>query len=308
MDDLELLKKRLEYYGGTTKEQRLIHSKLLTFRKATQSAYQSCNILFNNKKYKVLINPDKIKQDYDDKIISAEYSVGLKPGSIINWVETNTYWIVFCQELSEDAYFRASIRRCNRLLKWITNGVKCSSYAYVRGPVETTNEHLQKTDLSIDKSKASLFIYLPDNADIKDTFIPYYRFMLDGKTWEVQTVDSISQEGVIELTAKRDYTNLDKDDKITNDIIVTPIIDKSEIQGEQLIQPMQYYNYKINNTNGHWEIEDSSKKLPIELTVVSSNEVKLIWKEFSSRYGKFSLKYVTDNEIYNKNIQVDSLF
>jgi hypothetical protein len=61
---------------------------------------------------KALINPDKNKQDYDDKILSIDYAFGYNPGDVFLWVGTNTYWLVYLRELTEDAYFRAEIRRC----------------------------------------------------------------------------------------------------------------------------------------------------------------------------------------------------
>ena len=37
-----------------------------------------------------LINPNKLKQDYDDKIISIGYEYGFKPGDVFEWANTGT--------------------------------------------------------------------------------------------------------------------------------------------------------------------------------------------------------------------------
>jgi hypothetical protein len=39
---------------------------------------------------RALINPDKVKQDYDDKILSIDYSSGVEPGDVFEWKKTGT--------------------------------------------------------------------------------------------------------------------------------------------------------------------------------------------------------------------------
>jgi hypothetical protein len=43
---------------------------------------------------RALINPNKLKMDYDDKIISVGYEYNFAPGTVFEWVGTGTYWIV----------------------------------------------------------------------------------------------------------------------------------------------------------------------------------------------------------------------
>ena len=57
------------------------------------------------------------------------------------WKSTDTYWLVYLKQFTEDAYFRAEIRRCDAVLD--ING---KSYpVYVRGPVETKINFIQKS-------------------------------------------------------------------------------------------------------------------------------------------------------------------
>jgi hypothetical protein len=44
---------------------------------------------------RALINPNKLKQDYDDKIISIGFEHEFHTGDIIEWVDTNTYWLIY---------------------------------------------------------------------------------------------------------------------------------------------------------------------------------------------------------------------
>jgi hypothetical protein len=42
-----------------------------------------------------LINPNQVKQDYDDKVLSIGYEYGYKPGDVFDWVNTGTKWIIY---------------------------------------------------------------------------------------------------------------------------------------------------------------------------------------------------------------------
>jgi hypothetical protein len=44
---------------------------------------------------RALINPNKLKQDYDDKIISIGFEHDFKPGDIFEWCNTGTYWLIY---------------------------------------------------------------------------------------------------------------------------------------------------------------------------------------------------------------------
>ena len=108
MNNLEMMRKRLKYQGGN-QEERMIKDKYRTFQKALLYSYQAAKVQKEDEDTirKCLINPDKNKQDYDDKILSIDYAFGYKPGDIFEWVGTNTKWLIFLRELTEDAYFRA---------------------------------------------------------------------------------------------------------------------------------------------------------------------------------------------------------
>ena len=70
---LELLNKRLRYQGGN-QEQRFINDKLRSLKRALLYSYQAATaILSDGKEFRCLINPDKNKPAYDNKIISIPY-------------------------------------------------------------------------------------------------------------------------------------------------------------------------------------------------------------------------------------------
>ena len=128
---------------------------------------------------RALINPNKIKQDYDDKVISIKYDYNFKVGDIFEWVGTNTYWLIYLQDLTELAYFRGDVRRCNYEVSWEDeNGETQSSYISLKGPQETRIENSQKHKISIDSPNHSLEILLPRNKSTVDYFKRYSKFYL----------------------------------------------------------------------------------------------------------------------------------
>lgn len=70
---LELLNQRLKYHGGN-QEQRFINDKLRGLKKALLYSYQAATaILSDGKEFRCLINSDKNKPAYDNKILSIPY-------------------------------------------------------------------------------------------------------------------------------------------------------------------------------------------------------------------------------------------
>jgi len=67
---------------------------------------------------RALVNPNKLTMDYDNKILSVGYEYDYKPGDIFKWLNTDTYWIVYLQDLTELAYFRGDIRKCRYTISW----------------------------------------------------------------------------------------------------------------------------------------------------------------------------------------------
>jgi len=94
---------------------------------------------------RALINPDKRKFDYDDKILSIGFEHGFEVGDVFEWERTNSYWLITLQDLDEIAYFRAEIRRADYEINWLDeDGNEWRSFAAVRGPVETKINFIQK--------------------------------------------------------------------------------------------------------------------------------------------------------------------
>lgn len=331
MNNLEMMRKRFEWQGGVRQEDRMIKDKLRTLQRALKYSYQGCTIEMVQphsmvldadpnaidtemsvfQPVRALINPDKVKQDYDDKIISIEYRHGYGPGDVFEWKKTNTHWIIYTQEITEDAYFRGEIRRCRYKLKFKDkDGNWCSTWAAIRGPIETAIDSIQKNQERIDKPNLSLNILIPQNEKTLHAFDRYQEFLFAGRCWKVEAPDSISMKNVIEVNAGEDYINLgtdDTDNEMKNGLIIEPIIpevSEDDIQGETFIKPLIAENYFVNVADGIWSILE--KGAPVALCVEDAHSVKLTWTKTTS--GQFTLLWSKDGVILEKTIVVESLF
>lgn len=312
MNNLELMKKRLYYQGGN-QEQRMIKDKYDTFKKALLYSYQSADIKRDNETetYKALINPDKLKPDYDDKILSVDFKYNYQPGDIFYWVGTNTHWLVYLRQLTEDAYFRAEIRRCKYQLQWINEfEQEINTWAYIRGPVETKVNFIQKLGISVDTPNWTLDIYIPATEENKKKFHDRYeKFYFDHKCWEIQVVDSVSIDGVLQIEAMEYYNNRTLDnpeENLDGYFQVVPVIPEpdKEIIGPNFVKPTIPTIFKAWVDGGTWSIKEENR--PVILEPCNKNEVKITWEKYLS--GQFTLQYSVNDKTYEKVIVAESLF
>ena len=75
----------------------MIKDKRLSLDKSILYSYQGAKISKLNSESidMALINPNQVKQDYDDKIISIGYEYDYKPGTIFEWLNTGTKWLIY---------------------------------------------------------------------------------------------------------------------------------------------------------------------------------------------------------------------
>ena len=307
---------RLQQAGGNRQQERMIKDKRRSLDSALWFSYQGAEVLKTDaedrKPVRALVNPNKLKQDYDDKIISIGYEHGFTPGTIFEWVGTDTYWLVYLQDLTELAYFRGDIRKCSYEIKWEDEeGNLHHTYAAVRGPVETKINFIQKHGISVDSPNHSLNILMPKTEEALEYFKRYTKFYLQGDDtcWRVEATDWISMPGVLEITAVEYFANEDEDDIEAG--IVGGLIEEIEnpndesrdkILGEVFIKPKRTYEYEFNGTlNAEWSVE---KDCPVSIIVDQNNIRKITLKWEQSYSGQFELKYGK----YTKIIVVESLF
>ena len=290
---------RIQYAGGVM-DNRVDKSKLHSMQMALQNSYQAEWITLNDNKYRCLINPDKLKEDYDQKVISIEHSAGMKEGDVFYWNRTDTHWLVYLQQHSESAYFRAQIRRCNYEIE--VNNHKY--WVYLRGPVETALVWRQKHNIEFNDLNYSLLIYVTKNEETLDFFKRFQILQIDGHRWRVAATDIFSQGSIIEVYLEEFFDNSLEDEQIKKE----PIIFGEEepyIDGPQFVEPYQTeIKYSlVNNLNATGAFLISSKKVKI----VNSDNNSCIINIISGKAGEFKIIYREEGkEDLELNVTIES--
>ena len=307
---------RLNHQGGNLQQNRMIKDKRRSLDRALVYSYQGADVRkidsTSDDYVRALINPNKLKQDYDDKIISVGYEHHFECGDIFEWKGTETYWLIYLQDLTELAYFRGDIRKCSHQINWEDENGKHSTYAAIRGPVETKINYIQKHGISVDTPNYSLNILLPKTADTLSYFQRYNKFYLADDElkvcWRIEAIDWLSMPGVLEINAVEYYANEFEDnleDGTVGTLKTEPInpnnsFIENTIVGETFIKPKREYEYEyIGNLAGKWSVKEN---YPIKL-IQDGKKVKLRWLNTYS--GQFDLIYA---DCFKKTIVVQSLF
>lgn len=338
----------LDINGGTSQQDRMIFDKRRTLDRVLKYSYQACDIrkvssgngedntlypniheLDEHHICRALINIDRTKVDYDDKMLSVHYEENYHPGDVFEWMGTNTYWLIYLQDLTERAYFRGEIRKCDYQITWQDDNGEHSNYIAVRGPVETKIDYIQKHGISIDNPNHSLHILMPRTKESLEYFRRYSKFYLQDEDegaplvcWRVEATDWISTPGILEITAVEYFVNDDEDDlekKIagalkTKKLDPNPeiVIDEDnpdappppQIDGETFIKPKRVYEYHFINPIGRvqtWSVNVDSTLVTFNVNPKDPLHIKLRWN--SAYSGQFVLSYGS----YTKIIVVESL-
>lgn len=313
-NSLDLMRARLEYQGGIAQQDRMIKDKRKNLRNTILYSYQGAKVKkidsIQEEFNLALINPNTIKQDYDDKIISIDYDCGYTTGTIFEWLNTGTKWLIYLQDLTELAYFKGDIRKCNYEIKWKAENKEFSTFAAIRGPVETKLDSTISNNIDINMPNHSINMLLPATEEVVQHFKRYTRFYIQplksGDSpicWRVEATDTISMPGVLELTAYEYYIDEQKDDveKGIADTYVEPIPEPqdSDIVGNIFIKPKKEYTYQYSgDEEAEWSYDN---RLPIEAKV-NGKQITIKWK--TTYTGQFVLSYGAKE----KTIVVESLF
>lgn len=306
---------RLHQLGGSRQQERMIKDKRRSLDHAVWYSYQAAEVIKTDAEdrtpVRALINPNKLKADYDDKILSVGHEYDFSVGTVFEWLGTKTYWLVYLQDLTELAYFRGDIRKCTYQIAWEDEEGLHSTYAAVRGPVETKINFIQKHGISVDTPNHSLSILMPQTEAAVKYFKRYNKFYLQGDDtcWRVEATDWISTPGILEVIAVEYYANENEDDIDAGIVggLIEEIKDPNEdefmdIIGETFIKIKNEYHYTFDGSlSEKWTVD---KKYPVELKVDPKDPRNVSLKWNSSFSGQFDLYYGQ----YKKTIIVESLF
>ena len=304
---------RFRQNGGNRQQERMIRDKRRSLDHAVWYSYQAAQILREGdvSPVRALINPNKVKQDYDDKIISVGFEHELKCGDVFEWVGTNSHWLIYLQDLTELAYFRGDIRRCSYEIAWEDETGKHKVFAALRGPQETTIKTSNAHGISFDSPNYSLNLLLPKNEDTLKYFTRYGKFYLQGydTCWRINAIDQFSTPGILEVNAVEYYSN-EMEDDIQKGIVGGLVVEQTSpnnaetdatIIGETFIKVKKQYTYTFKGRMlAEWKID---KKYPVKIIPdTDPRSITLVWD--STYSGQFELSYGK----YTKTIVVESLF
>ncbi len=325
---LELLNKRLQYYGGN-QQQRFINDKLRSLKKALLYSYQAATAtLSDGRQFRCLINPDKNKPAYDNKILSIPYKdiclnaprigktsqgqvdIDIKPGDVFTWKETDTHWLVYLQYLEQDAYFRSEIRRCDQQVK-----VNDQSYwVYIRGPVETSIEWTQKAGIEWNTLNYSLVMYITADKNTNEYFERFKTIkVLDPrynkeKTWHIVGVDPYYGDGIIQVFLDEYFENSIADAAAAQKSAQTgekePInTNAAYIDGPTEVRQYSKAYYEIHNAeNGEWLIKWKNEEQSLH------SSLKIIPLNVSiGQLGTFTLIYRTQEQDVTLDVTITAL-
>lgn len=290
MPGLDNMKKRMLFEGGglSTSDGRNVNGKLLSFNSALWNSYQAEWITFDEdasqEKHRCLINPDKLKENYDQKEISIKFDDGLAEGKTFYWIRTNTHWIVYLQRYEEEAYFRAQIRRCDYQLfdkYWI----------YLRGPVETALIWRQKHQIEMNELNYSIMFYIEKNEETLEKLSRFEIIKFDGHNWRVAATDKYSQPGLIEVYLEEYFDN-EMEDKMVVPEIIQPDTTKPYIDGPQKVKPFdENVSYAIVGKVGGTFVVSSNK-----VKIKSATDSSCVLEITTGKSGSFDLIYRIDGE------------
>ena len=306
MRGLDMMKTRIGFLGEGADE-RLVEGKLRSMHAALENSYQAEWVIFNKgtsheRKFKALINPDKLKDDYDKKIISIDFKAGAKIGDVFYWERTNTYWMITLQHYEEEAYFRGSIQRCDYQLD--INGHKY--WIYLRGPVETTIQWRQKHQLNFNDLNYSLIMYIVKNKETVNFLKRHQIVTFDNHRWKVVATDIYSNSG---------YMQVYLDEYFDNDL--EPTQNTIDLEGSKnIIDKVDPY------IEGPTEVNVYDRKVSFLIKnaeagefVVNSNKVKIDKMDSSlcrlnilAEKGNFDIFYqVKGNIVATLTVKINSL-
>lgn len=254
---IQTLGARLQWLGGDNMG-RINQSKYMSFQAALKNDYNKRMIKFNTQSWPCLITSMSggLKADYDKKYISVDFKSGLKAGETFELLDSGTHWMVYLPVITETAYLRSEIIRCDYTLN--VNGQEY--WIFFRGPVETDLRWFIKNSININELNLSGRIYIKNDENTRDFFHRFTHIKLAGHTWEVQVTDSITVPGILELEIQEYYDN---------SIAELPSILKDEttpinvISGATMTKQDTIVGYAISNEaydpKIHWEVKNNPR-------------------------------------------------
>lgn len=286
---LKTLSARIDYLGGDQLS-RINKQKLQSFRAALKNDYNS-RLIKTDKHASVPCiiknNAYGLKADYDKKYISVEFSAGLEAGDVFQCLDDNSRWMIYLPILTETAYLRSEIIRCDHSLN--INGKEY--FVYFQGPVETDIRWFIKNGINANELNKSGTVYIKKDDNTLSFFHRFTKIKINGHMWEVQVTDPISVPGILELELQEYYDNKEAD------LPQVKPSDKNQlIKGEKIVKQNTSVGYMVDdsiyNPSTSWTIAGNDR---VKIEEVLNNGQICKVKIHEGAVGKFTLIYGKNN-------------
>ena len=273
--------------------------------------------------FRCLINHDKLKVDYEDKIISIPYienTVSIDPvrdnddwvetnfhnGTVFKWIHGNkeewvpdTYWIVYMQYSEETAYFRGEIRKADEEITIIVvndDGTETEKTyrGWMTGPNEETLMWNVKKGIVWNDMNYTKKLYITKDEDTLAYFQRFDRVLINGKSWEVQAYNdnysssaSNPDAGIIRVALKETYTSTDQQIREMN---AADQSTESMIVGPDVLAPYDEVQFSVKGAAAAtWEVDITDNNI---ISYSIDNDVLNIVVLTTKAYRKgFDIKY-----------------
>lgn len=286
---LKTLSARIDYLGGDQLS-RINKQKLQSFRAALKNDYNS-RLIKTDKHASIPCiiknNAYGLKADYDKKYISVEFSAGLEAGDVFQCLDDNSRWMIYLPILTETAYLRSEIIRCDHSLN--INGKEY--FVYFQGPVETNIRWFIKNGINANELNKSGTVYIKKDDNTLSFFHRFTKIKINGHMWEVQVTDPISVPGILELELQEYYDNKEAD------LPQVKPSDKNQlIKGEKIVKQNTSVGYMVDdsiyNPSTPWTIAGNDR---VKIEEVLNNGQICKVKVNEGAIGKFTLSYGTNS-------------
>lgn len=306
------MQKRLAYMGGANQEDRMIADKLRSLKNAIKSSYQAETVALPEGEFKCLINPNRLSMESDDKLLSIpfkevpigandEVTIDLGVGSIVEWKETSTHWILYQRYLEENAYYRFAMRMCDQQVE-LEDGSKF--WAYIKGNDSKTINWQKTRGFIFNELNYTLEIYVSNTEITKQLLQRFKKLKVYDRMWEVQAKDDITTEGLIVAYLKEDYNNQWAQTQTEEDLskpedAIDPSV--APIQGPDKVYPYDIVTFTTSLTDGSWSINNN------KVRIVKQDSTSTLIEVVTGKSGSFSISYTTNGNRYEKEVTILSL-
>lgn len=274
---LDLMKKRLGYLGYDAADGRIVGGKYRSFKDALKLSYQAEWITVNKgtdkeQRWRCLINPSRLTDNFDKKVISIDFDAGVREGTVFWWDRTEKYWMVSLQQHTEEAYFRGMISRADYEID-----IDGDTYwAVARGPVETSTVWNLKHQIAWNDLNYSIVLQIAKDDKTVHFFTRHQIVKLrlsypDAETgeekeefhnWRVVATDKYSSDNVIDVYLD-EYNDNEMEDQKIDPTPPQPDVEQPYIEGSRLVYgyDSELFYSIVGYTSGTWSVNNKNVKI-----------------------------------------------